>query len=234
MNIEGRRGPGTFRVEKQIPADQARREFENSLRQQGAVEFSMAVGETEQRVVALPEVVGLQAQGGEIETRRPVLQKAQGELSKERPEMQPDVDRYVVVHGSGFDFGEQHYRLDLLDAPDELREAIQNKWDTIITNEKVLGADGPKDAVAEIQRDKTHYAEIIAAIEASNNTPDAFPAESPVPYDHNRMKRLPADDQIIFASYRKKGWARLGGRQRAHYQELRARLEQAPENVAAA
>lgn len=220
--------------------DQARQDFERTLLQQGGIEFNMLVGESTKRVVALPEVVRPTAISGDIETKRSVLHRAQMEAAQRQSEFIDDVKGYVAITGSGFDFGDEHYRLDLLDAPAELQAAVQKKWEALLANEKIVDADAPQALRDELALVRSRYEAIASAMRSAKPLAELpvaviedFPEHSTVPYDQVRMNRIPASDQEIFASYRAKGWRNLGKKQREHYQALKARLEATQEADAA-
>ena len=218
-----------LRVEHKT-TEQVRQEFELGLRKQGAVAFTMDVDGQMQSIVALPEVVRPVAASGDIETKRNLLAKAQREALQHIPELTADVDVYVQVIGTGFDFGDEHYRLDLADAPAELRAAIQAKWDALLRNEQIVDATAPAALHQELAAVRSRYGEIVTAMQSAESQDvgsdeENFPANSRVPYDLNQMNRLPASDQDIFTAYRQKGWANLGKHQRNHYRALKARLE---------
>lgn len=228
----------------QKPVDQARREFEQSLLRQGAVQFDMAVGDQLRRVTALPEVMADIRVSGEPETRRNIIghgHSAQAKLDQTAAHrgLLSEQSSVRIASSTGFDFGDEHYRLDLVDAPDELRSAVLALWQKMESN-TALYADHPEDMPAQLQAEyatlRERYGEIvraISAVKAAETTIEEFPADSKVPYDQARMNRLPASDQQIFTSYRAKGWAKLGGKQRAHYRELKERLEAVPQANAA-
>ena len=228
-----------LRTEKRTP-EQARRELEQSLLQQGAVQFDMTIGEQPRRVTALPEEMTAVPVVGELETRRNIIgqgHKAQFQLDRAQTgRLFPEQPSVRIAGQVGFDFGDAHYRLDLADAPDELRTAVVALWNKMERNQ-ALYADNPADMPAALQAEyqmlQERYGKIIEAIRKTETTIEEFPAGSAVPYDRPHMNRLPASDQEIFSSYRAKGWNNLGKRQREHYRELRARLEASPQANAA-
>ncbi|MBI4406977.1 MAG: hypothetical protein HY565_00565 [Candidatus Kerfeldbacteria bacterium] len=223
MNIESK-GPLRAKVERRDPVE-ARRQLEASILQQGGIK----VGD----VVVLPEVIRSIAVGGEVETRRAMIGHGHSAQARLEAAATDDIlqtpDAYVEITASTDpQLQDRRFKIDLSDAPTQLHDAVLSRWEKMEKNEALYKdnpKDMPQDLKAEYDATRQRYAEMVPAIRETDAKIVEFPANSRVPYNPPSMNRLPASDRDIFASYRLKGWKNLGGNQREHYRELKARLE---------
>lgn len=154
--------------------------------------------------------------------------------------------KVIVEESTDPTYNSAVYEADLSDAPDALQNAVDQAWASIQANEIALAKQG-EELPPELQARKKRLQPIVearraaqmqaeaptasltveAASEKTGGTVEDFPAGSITPYNLDQMNRLPAPDQKIFESYRTKGWANLGKRQREDYRALKAKLDAA-------
>lgn len=237
-----------LRTEKRTP-EQARRQLEQQILQQGGVSFNVDAADLDHLTASGVEstdvrpskvTVLLQPEtnivGTDFNVQSGGKKSKNAELRGELMNSELPTGKLVVAQSTDALFSGQSYVMDLSDAPSSLQMAIDQAWAHLEKDSKALGGDLPPELIARkkvlepIMR--LRLPDVPEPVVAGDNVED-FPASSRVPYDPAQMNRVPASDQVIFAAYHDKGWRNLGKRQREHYRALKARLEATQELDAA-
>ncbi len=241
--------PGGIRIgtiERRTP-EQARHELDRRIMEAGGVHFSPTETERGQHTAANPfgdsaqEAVLLKPQvdlvGLDFDPAHGGKKLRNAELRGELSRSTIPTGKIEITQSTDPNYNQQQYEMDLSDAPASLQAGVDAAWATLQQNLMIF-ADHPKDTPAELLRQKA----LLEPIMALRIKDEPAPADEPEPVvnlpvrtadNAKRERPAPAADEVIFAAYRRKGWNNLGKRQRAHYRELKIRLEAAAQKDAA-
>ncbi len=130
------------------------------------------------------------------------------------------------------------FRVDMADAPDTLKEAVQDRYTYLLDRQRELAA-GPNqgELLPHEQRTLDSLQPIVEAMNSSEGLPGGFD-EVPTQisemqgssYDQSRLEGQPdAGDAAVMDAYKEKGWINLGRSGRRDYQERKRRLDESAE-----